>query len=118
MYGQIIMLLVVLMILYYAGMITMDIIASKKAKASEDAAAEETEIDISDLADSFEPVEIRRPNTQAAKEPRKVSSGKFKEPLMTNGLPIDNLIVKAHKKADSGGMSDDLAELVHKCEAA
>ncbi len=46
-YGQIIVLLIILLALYYAGMITMDILAANKTKASEDAKAEETEIDIS-----------------------------------------------------------------------
>ena len=59
-YGQIIVLLIILLALYYAGMITMDILAANKAKASEDAKAEETEIDISGLAESFEAVEIKR----------------------------------------------------------
>ena len=34
-YGQIIVLLIILLALYYAGMITMDILAANKAKASE-----------------------------------------------------------------------------------
>ena len=49
-YGQIITLLFILLILYYAGLVTMDIMAAKRMKASEEAKNEEAEIDISGLA--------------------------------------------------------------------
>ena len=69
-YGQIIVLLIILLALYYAGMITMDILAANKAKACEDAKAEETEIDISGLAESFEPVAVSYTHLTLPTNPR------------------------------------------------
>lgn len=116
-YGQIIVLLIILLALYYAGMITMDILAANKAKASEEAKAEETEIDISGLAESFEPVEIKRIITKPMPEIPKDAPTKYKEPIMTNGYPVDNLLCKTNKAVDTG-MDKDLADIVHRCESA
>lgn len=57
-YGQIITLLFIVLVLYYAGLITMDIIAAKRMKASDEAKNEEAEIDISGLLASLFTVKI------------------------------------------------------------
>ena len=111
-YGQIITLLFILLILYYAGLVTMDIIAAKRMKASEEA-----EIDISGLAGGFEAVEIKRDNSRPAKIPHNMGAVRYKEPVMTNGYPVDTLIAKT-KNAVESGRYDDLDNLVYKCEAA
>lgn len=116
-YGQIIMLLFVVLALYYAGMITMDVIASQKRKASEEIQNEEAEIDISGLAGNFEPVEVRCDNTNPANVPQTVVTSKYKEPIMTNAFPVDKLIAKTNKAIESGRF-DDLDSLVYKCESA
>ena len=36
---------------------------------------------------------------------------------MTNGYPVDNLLCKTNKAADTG-MDKDLADIVHRCESA
>lgn len=116
-YGQIITLLFILLILYYAGLVTMDMIAAKRMKAAEEAKNEEAEIDISGLADGFEAVEIKRDNSRLAKTLRNTGAVRYKEPVMTNGYPVDTLIAKT-KKAVESGRYDDLDNLVYKCEAA
>ena len=42
---------------------------------------------------------------------------RYKEPVMTNGYPVDSLISKT-KNAIESGRYDDLDNLVYKCEAA
>lgn len=116
-YGQIITLLFVLLVIYYAGMITIDVITAKRLKASEEAKTEEAEIDISGLAGNFEPVKIQRVNSKPAVKPQNIVSPKYREPIMTNGYPVDRLIAKTNKAAESGGF-DDLDNLVYKCESA
>ncbi len=116
-YGQIITLLFILLILYYAGLVTMDIMAAKRMKASEEAKNEEAEIDISGLAGGFEPVEINRDNSRPATVPQNMGAVRYKEPVMTNGYPVDSLISKT-KNAIESGRYDDLNNLVYKCEAA
>lgn len=60
MYGQIISFLFVLLILYYVVMILLDIQKSKAAKAAELEKNPEEEIDISDEANTFQPIVISR----------------------------------------------------------
>lgn len=60
MYGQIISFLFLLLILYYAVMIFLDIQKAKAAKAAELEKNNEEEIDISDEASTFKPVMITR----------------------------------------------------------
>ena len=116
-YGQIITLLFIVLVLYYAGLITMDIIAAKRMKASDEAKNEEAEIDISGLAGGFEPVEIKRANDKPATAPQNMGTVRYKEPVMTNACPVDTLIAKTKKAVESGSY-DDLDNLVYKCEAA
>ena len=100
-YGQIITLLFILLILYYAGLVTMDIMAAKRMKASEEAKNEEAEIDISGLAGGFEPVEINRDNSRPTTVPQNMGAVRYKT-----------------KNAIESGRYDDLDNLVYKCEAA
>ncbi|WP_289741429.1 hypothetical protein [uncultured Duncaniella sp.] len=60
MYGQIISFLFLILILYYAVMIFLDIQKAKAAKAAEHEKNNEEEIDISDEASTFKPVMITR----------------------------------------------------------
>ena len=121
-YGQIITLLLVLFALYYGGMITMDILAANKATAAENDKAEETEIDISELAKSFEPVVVSRDKTvnlKSQKENKESNKNKVrgKEPLMTNGILVENLVRNADRIVDPSENSD-LGNIVAKCEKA
>ena len=69
MYGQIISFLFVLLIIYYAVMIFLDIQKAKAEKAAELDKNSEEDIDISDEASTFQPVLITRD------EPKKDESG-------------------------------------------
>lgn len=60
MYGQIISFLFVLLILYYVVMILLDIQKAKAEKAAEMEKNPEEEIDISDEANTFQPIVISR----------------------------------------------------------
>lgn len=100
----------------------MDILAANKAKAAENDKAEETEIDISELAKSFEPVVVSRDKTvnlKSQKENKESIKNKVrgKEPLMTNGILVENLVRNADRIVDPSENSD-LANIVAKCEKA
>ena len=68
MYMQVIGVLVVILLLYYATMIALDIRKQKAARNAELENSPEVDIDISDEAETFKPVMITRD------EPQKVSS--------------------------------------------
>lgn len=66
MYGQIISFLFVLLILYYVVMILLDLQKMKAAKAAELEKNSEEDIDISDEANTFQPIIISRDEPQKA----------------------------------------------------
>ena len=55
-YGQIVFLLFIVLLLYYAVLIVLDIQKTKAAQAAEQDGQTEEEIDISDEAQTFKPV--------------------------------------------------------------
>lgn len=59
-YGQIVFLLFIAFLFYYAVLIVLDIQKAKMAQAAEQENHSEEEIDISDEARSFKPVRIER----------------------------------------------------------
>lgn len=59
-FGDIFPMLLVLLILYYAAMIAMDLYKAKLEKEAEKEKNTEEDIDISDEAASFQPIQIRR----------------------------------------------------------
>ena len=59
-YGQIVFLLFIVLLLYYAVLIVLDIQKTKAAQAAEQDGQTEEEIDISDEAQTFKPVKISR----------------------------------------------------------
>ena len=68
-YGQIVFILFILLLLYYAGMIVMDLQQAKAARAAELDNQSEEDIDISDEARNFKPVKVSRD------EPKKRGEG-------------------------------------------
>lgn len=66
-YGQIVFLLFVALLFYYAALIVMDIQRAKAAQAAEQDNHSEEDIDISDEAQTFKPFKISRdePEKQA-----------------------------------------------------
>ena len=59
-YGQIVFLLFVAMVFYYAAMIFMDFQRAKAAQNAEQDSHKEEDIDISEEARSFRPIRINR----------------------------------------------------------
>lgn len=59
-YGQIVFLLFIIMALYYAAMIFMDIQRAKAAQNAEQDSQKEEDIDISEEERSFRPIRINR----------------------------------------------------------
>lgn len=179
MYMQVVGVLVVILTLYYAAMIALDIQKQKAAKAAEQEKASEVDIDISDEAETFKPVLISRdepakvkdtieetpeencnqnqdssttessdssgvgkwekeenaqgesdfdekPDSQ--KEPSKNEERKnqddapvfirpgYREPVMTDGVEVEELINQVNKVAETG--QTDLGLLVYRCESA
>ena len=59
-YGQIIFFLFVVLLLYYAGMIALDLYKAKMAQAAEQEGQKEENIYISDEAKNFQPIKITK----------------------------------------------------------
>lgn len=59
-YGQIIFFLFVVLLIYYAGMIALDLYKARMAQAAEQEGQKEEDIDISDEAKNFQPIKITR----------------------------------------------------------
>lgn len=77
-YGQIVFILFILLLLYYAGMIVMDLQQAKAARAAELDNQSEEDIDISDEARNFKPVQVSRD------EPKKGDKGNSPDDIPEN----------------------------------
>ena len=120
-FGQIFTFLLIVLILYYAGMIFLDIQKAKKAKELEAANDSEKDIDISDEAKNFKTILITREepvNKPGSKNPApaKVKTKIPKEPAMTGGYEVEELTEKIRNS--NGGVPADLGNILHKCNAA
>lgn len=120
-YGQIITFLFVLLILYYVGMIVMDLHKAKKMKELEADKVSENDIDISDEAKNFKTIFISREDPKrpaAASKPttEKVRTRIPKEPSMTGAVPVEELASKL--KNSDGTLPEDLGNILYKCQAA
>lgn len=67
-YGQTVFILFILLLLYYAGMIVMDLQQAKAARAAELDEQSEEDIDISDEARNFKPVQVSRDEPEKGDE--------------------------------------------------
>lgn len=67
-YGQIVFLLFVAMVFYYAAMIFMDFQRAKAAQNAEQDSQKEEDIDISEEARSFRPIRINRDEPESKEE--------------------------------------------------
>jgi len=120
-YGQIITFLFVILIMYYAGMIVMDLHKAKKMKELEAEKVSESDIDISDEAKNFKTILISRdepprPSTDKNPAQEKVTTRIPKEPSMTGAIPVEELASKV--KNCNGTLPEDLGNILHKCQAA
>lgn len=120
-YGQIITFLFVLLLMYYAGMIVMDLHKAKKMKELEAEKVSENDIDISDEAKNFKTILISREEPQRQSVNSKPTTEKVrtripKEPSMTGAVPVEELASKITNC--NGTLPDDLGNILHKCQAA
>ena len=131
-YGQIVFLLFIALLFYYAALIVLDIMKAKAAQAAELESQSEEDIDISDEAKTFKPFRISReepkqkehgPEEQANSDSETKSNfGKpfhrtgFREAIMTDGILVEDLVVEVNKMVENG--TCDLGSLIADCENA
>ena len=116
MFGTIFTCLTAVLILYYAVLVCMDLFIKPTGASDESGTPDEAEIDISDEANSFKAIEIKR-GQQSAKKP--VEKPTLSKPLMTNYLPVEQLARKARNITSSEDASlAGLGEIIIKCESA
>ena len=125
-YGQIVFILFIAFLLYYAVLIVMDIQKAKAAQLAEQDNHTEEEIDISDEAQTFKPIKISRnepgktqepsennEEDEAGQKPQSPSEQPFHRPgyreaIMTDGILVEDII----------GAIDRLGTLIFTCENA
>ena len=133
-YGQIVFLLFIVLLLYYAVLIVLDIQKTKAAQAAEQ------DIDISDEAQTFKPVKISRdePVKKQDTSEKEEASGKdeaeepdaqeppdtekpfhrpgYREAIMTDGILVEDIIHEINRLAETG--TSDLGTVIFNCENA
>ena len=133
-YGQIVFLLFIVLLLYYAVLIVLDIQKTKAAQAAEQDGQTEEEIDISDEAQTFKPIKISRnepgktqepsennEEDEAGQKPQSPSEQPFHRPgyreaIMTDGILVEDIIHEINRLAETG--TSDLGTVIFNCENA
>lgn len=89
-YGQIVFLLFVALLFYYAALIVMDIQRAKAAQAAEQDNHSEEDIDISDEAQTFKPFKISRDEPENRQTVRMINLNKIKLPTLKrfHNIPV------------------------------
>lgn len=138
-YGQIVFILFIAMMCYYAAMIVMDIRKEKAARAAEHDLHIEEDIDITEEAQSFQPVQVTRdepckqpegnevghPEGESEDEALQSSMNEappssseeriiYREAIMTDGILVENIIHEVNKLAETG--TSDLGAVIFSCE--
>lgn len=142
-YGQIVFLLFVAMVFYYAAMIFMDFQRAKAAQNAEQDSHKEEDIDISEEARSFKPIRINRDGPESKEENQEEnnienpgaenensdsdstekSASKsesprhvYREAIMTDGILVENIIQEINRLVETG--TSDLGAVIFSCENA
>ena len=138
-YGQIVFLLFIVLLFYYAALIVLDILKAKAVQAAELESQSEEDIDISDEAKTFKPFRISRDEPkQKENEPEEQENSDsetksdreqpesnseqpfhrpgFREAIMTDGILVEDLVVEVNKMVENGIC--DLGSLIADCENA
>ena len=138
-YGQIVFLLFIALLFYYAALIVLDIMKAKAAQTAELESQSEEDIDISDEAKTFKPFRISRDEPkQKENEPEEQENSDsetksdreqpesnseqpfhrpgFREAIMTDGILVEDLVVEVNKMVENGIC--DLGSLIADCENA
>ena len=93
-YGQIVFLLFVVMVFYYAAMIFMDFQRVKAAQNAEQDSQKEEDIDISEEARSFRPIRINRDEPESKEENQEENNTGNPEPDLNPKKEIPNRIMR------------------------
>ena len=128
-YGQIVFLLFVAMVFYYAAMILMDFQRAKAAQNAEQDSQKEEDIDISEEARSFRPIRINRDEPESKEESSEQNNTEnpesnnesnnsdgteksasksessrhvYREAIMTDGILVENIIQEINRLAETG----------------
>lgn len=132
-YGQIVSILAVCFLLYYAFMVVSDILKAKAAQTAGQEDKDEEDIDISDEAGTFRPVMVSRDEPQrdgngTAGEERQAGQENgegaektphrpgYREAVMTDGILVEDLMEEVNRLAETG--SGDLGLVIYTCENA
>lgn len=130
-YGQIVFLLFVALLFYYAALIVIDIQRAKAAQAAEQDNHSEEEIDISDEAQTFKPFKVSRDepknkneesgnndNNEAEQEQEEPTQAnpRYREAIMTDGILVEKLIDEIERLVETG--TCDLGTVIFNCENA
>ena len=142
-YGQIVFLLFIIMALYYAAMIFMDIQRAKAAQNAEQDSQKEEKKQMSLEARSFRPIRINRDEPESKEEnpqqdnaenpePENENSDSYgaeksasksesprhvyREAIMTDGILVENIIQEINRLAETG--TSDLGAVIFSCENA
>lgn len=145
-YGQIVFLLFIVLLFYYAALIVLDIMKSKAAQAAELESQSEEDIDISDEAQTFKPTKINREESNKDNESKEEMTSDSKlsdadstsdnvtksneesevkkpfkrpghrEPIMTDGILVEDLINEINKLTETAAC--DLGLVIIDCENA
>ena len=133
-YGQIVFLLFIVLLLYYAVLIVLDIQKTKAAQAAEQDGQTEEEIDISDEAQTFKPVKISRDEPVKKQEASRKDEAEepdaqepldtekpfhrpgYREAIMTDGILVEDIIHEINRLAETG--TSDLGTVIFNCENA
>jgi hypothetical protein len=138
-YGQIVFLLFVAMVFYYAAMIFMDFQRAKAAQNAEQDSHKEEDIE----ARSFSPIRINRDEPESKEQSSEQSNTEnpesnnesnnsdgteksasksessrhvYREAIMTDGILVENIIQEINRLAETG--TSDLGAVIFSCENA
>ena len=137
-YGQIVFLLFVAMVFYYAAMIFMDLQRAKAAQNAEQDSHKEEDIDISEEARSFRPIRINRdepdskegnPQQDNAENPdsnnesnntdgteKSATNSESSRHVYREAILVENIIQEINRLAETG--TSDLGAVIFSCENA
>ena len=116
-YGQIVFLLFMALLFYYAALIVMDIHRAKAAQAAEQDNHSEEDIDISDEAQAFKPFKVSRDEPKNKNEESGNNDNpRYREAIMTDGILVEKLIDEIERLMETG--TCDLGTVIFNCENA
>lgn len=129
-YGQIVFILFIILLLYYAGLIFMDLHRERTARAAEQENMGEEDIDISEEAENFQPVKVSRDESertvkdksgevQAVQNDETVKEtipGGYRGSVMTDSISVEDLINEVNRLSETG--QSDLGKVIYNCVRA